>query len=174
MPNLGEIVIYNTHGVCRICEIIQKEFAGEIKNYFLIKPVNDPKSCLYLPTDNELSLSRIRPILDKNAILDIISDIPNQEMQWIENDNERKRIFGEIVKEGNRKNLVALVKVIFKQKNILKAKKKKLHASDEQSLKEAENLLYDEISYVLELNKCEVIQMLKDKLDICDEASIEQ
>ena len=70
-------------------------------------------------------------------------------MQWIENDNERKRIFGEIVKEGNRKNLVALVKVIFKQKNILKAKKKKLHASDEQSLKEAENLLYDEISYVI-------------------------
>jgi CarD family transcriptional regulator len=174
MPSLGEIVIYNTHGVCKICEIIQKEFAGEIKDYFVIKPVNDSKSCLYLPTDNEISLSRLRPILDKNDILEIINDIPNQIMDWIENDNERKRIFAEIVKEGSRKKLVALVKVIFKQKNILKTKKKKLHASDEQFLKEAENLLYDEISYVLKLDRQEVISMLKDKLDIYTDSTIEQ
>ena len=35
-----------------------------------------------------------------------------------------------------------------------------------EALKEAENLLYDEISYVLKLDKLEVISMLKDKLDV--------
>ena len=165
MLNLGEIVIYNTHGVCKVCEIIQKEFAGVIKDYYVIKPINGSKSCVYLPTDNEVSLSKVRPILDKRTILNLIDDIPNQFIDWIENDNERKVIFSNIIKDGDRNMLIALIKVILKQKNILKAKKKKLHASDEQSLKEAETLLYEEISYVLDLDRQEVYNMLKDKLD---------
>lgn len=173
MPKLGEIVIYNTHGVCKICDIIQKDFAGETKDYFVIKPINDSKSCLYLPADNELSLGKIRPILDKQGVLGIIDNIPNQSMEWIENDNERKRTFTDIVKEGNRNLLVSLIKVIHKQKGILKAKKKKLHACDEQFLKEAENLLFDEISYILELDKNDVINMLKDKLGINQELNLE-
>lgn len=164
MLNIGQIVIYNTYGVCKVSEIIEKELSGITKEFYVLHPVNDEKISVFLPLDNKDLLSRARPVLTINEINEVISSFPFQPLYWIDNDNERKKEYNQIIKEGNRYKLISLIKSIYNHKLSLKDKKKKLHAIDEQFYKDAEYLLVDEISYVLNLNKLDALKIIQEKL----------
>ena len=163
MLNIGQIVIYNTYGVCEVSEIIQKELGGIKKDFFVLHPVYDKKVSVFLPLDNSEILSRARPILTTNEIDKVITAFPFQPTNWIENDNERKKTYSQLIKNGNRYDLISIIKSIYNHKNSLKEKKKKLHASDEQFYKEAETLLFDEISYVLNIERNSVFNLILDQ-----------
>ena len=126
----------------------------------MLHPVLDEKVSVFIPLDNKDLLSRVRPILSKEEITKVVYAFPHQPLNWIENDNERKKSYSQLIKEGNHYHLISIVKSIFNHKNKLKEKKKKLHASDEQFFKEAETLLISEISYVLNLTRNEVIELI--------------
>ena len=160
MLNIEQIVIYNTYGVCKVAEIIQREIGGVLKQYYVLQPFSDNKASVFLPLDNKDLLQRARPILSENEIQNVIQAFPIQPLNWIENENERKKVYSQLIKDGDRYSLISIVKSIYNHKNLLKDKKKKLHATDEQFFKEAENLLLDEISYVLKLSKNEVIELI--------------
>lgn len=165
MLNIGQIVIYNTYGVCEVSEIIQKELGGISKDYYVLHPIYDNKVSVFLPLDNKDLLNRARPILTKDEINDVISSFPTQPLNWIDNENERKKTYSQIIKDGNRLELISIVKSIHNHKNILKEKKKKLHASDEQFFKEAETLLFDEISYVLNIERNSVLNLILEQFN---------
>ena len=160
MLNIGQIVIYNTYGVCKVSEIIIRELSGVAKEFYVLHPVSDEKVSVFIPLDNKDLLSRARPILSKEEINNVVYAFPSQPLNWIDNENERKKVYSKLIKEGNHYDLISIVKSIFNHKNLLKDKKKKLHASDEQFFKEAETLLISEISYVLNLSKNEVIDLI--------------
>ena len=51
MYQVNDVVVYGLHGVCRVTEITEKEFAGEAQRYYTMKPVFDNRSTfLYPPT----------------------------------------------------------------------------------------------------------------------------
>jgi CarD family transcriptional regulator len=91
MLNIGQIVIYNTYGVCKVSEIIQKELGGVVKDYYVLHPVYDEKVSVFLPLDNKDLLNRARPILSKDEIHKVIQAFPIQPLNWIDNENERKK-----------------------------------------------------------------------------------
>ena len=160
MLNIGQIVIYNTYGVCKVSEIIQKELGGIAKQYFVLHPIHDEKASVFLPVDNHELLNRARPVLSKEEIDKLVLAFPLQPLNWIDNENERKKTYSQIIKDGNRYELISVLKSIYNHKNILKDKKKKLHATDEQFFKEAETLLFDEIAYVLNIEKNSVFDLI--------------
>lgn len=165
MLNIGQIVIYNTYGVCKVSEIIQRELGGVVKDYFVLRPLSDEKASVFLPRDNKEILSRARPVLSIDEVNDLVKAFPLQPLMWIDNENERKRTYSQIIKDGDRYQLISIVKTIYNHKNILKDKKKKLHATDEQFFKEAETLLFDEISYVLNIERNSVLDLILDQFN---------
>ena len=53
MYNKNDIVLYGNQGVCKVFDIVEKEMANEVNEYYVLKPVNDVHSTVYVPTQNE-------------------------------------------------------------------------------------------------------------------------
>ena len=53
MPEQGQYVNYTAQGICRVEGIESLKFGdGKARDYYLLRPVNQPESSVYLPVDN--------------------------------------------------------------------------------------------------------------------------
>lgn len=165
MYSVGDIVIYTLYGICTITEETERFFNGVNAKYFVLVPLSDTKTRITIPAENPIILSRLHNLLSKDEIETIIEEIPFLENIWIDNDNQRKRDFGDIIKGGNRKEILQMMKSIFNHASGLKNKGRKLHVSDEQCMRDGEKLILDEFSYVLDKNRDILLDEIKHKFE---------
>ena len=153
MFNFGvnDIVVYGTTGVCHIDGVEDVKLGRETKQYYVLTPVAQGSSTVFVPTDNELLLSRVRKMLTKAEIQNIISTLPSDTELWSDNPAERVRIYAEVLKSGDRGQILLSVRTLLMRRRSLSGAGKKLHITDERALRDAQRLLVDEFSYVLGL-----------------------
>ena len=130
MYNIGTTVIYKNEGVCRITEITERRFKDKNIEYYVLKPVHKDDSEIYVPKNNKELLSKMRKILSKEEILELIKTMPDEENIWIADENERKEHYREILVKGDRTELVRLIKTLYLHKQNQKKTGKKLHIAD--------------------------------------------
>ena len=82
------------------------------------------------------------------------------EPYWIENENERKRQFSDILRTGTRPQIIGIIRSVYEHSKGLKDKGRKLHACDEQACKDAEKIIYEELSYVLEIERSKILDFI--------------
>lgn len=165
MFSIGDVVIYTTYGICKISNIIEMSFGGSTKEYYILHPLTESKTELTIPVDNPMTKIRLHPLLSESEINDLIHEIPFMEVYWIERDNDRKVKFGDIVKSGDRKETIRLIKCIKYHAHDIKDKGRKLHATDETAMKDAEKLILDEFSFVLNMEREKVSIILNTELE---------
>ena len=151
MFNVNDVIIYGTQGVCQIVDVEEKTVSGMKRNYFVLKPVNDHGPTIFAPTDNAHVLKKMRRLLTKDEIDQLIDSMPEKQSEWIDNDNERKEYFRSIIASGNHVELIKMIKAIYAHKQTREADGKRLHMIDEHFFKDAEQILYNEFQYVLKL-----------------------
>ena len=164
MFQIGDVVVYTTYGICRVENIIDMNFNGNLTKYYVLVPLSEAKTELTIPVDNPITNARLHELLSEDEITEIIDEIPYLEPFWIPNDNERKKAFNEIIKKGNRKDTLQMLRSVKKHQLSLKDKVRKLHACDEQVMHDAEKLIVDEFSYVLKKDKVEVYNVVNDMI----------
>lgn len=72
MYNIGDLVIYSAHGICKINDICDKTVAGITKSYYVLHPMdNKHHLTISIPVNN-----------DKVAILDLIQKESNPKRYW--------------------------------------------------------------------------------------------
>ena len=116
--------------------------------------------------DNEKLIAKMRRILSEEEIYELIKAMPDKNGAWIENKNERNEYFRSILSNGDRAEIIKLIKIIYQHKEELKAIGKKLHASDEQFFKEAEKVIYDEFALVLNIRYDQVLPFIVDQISL--------
>ncbi len=152
MFQVNDVIIYGAQGVCKIADMEQKTIGGVKKSYFVLKPVNDKGSTIFVPVDNEHVLKKMRQLLTKDKIHKLIDSMPEENAVWVENENERKALYKNIIAKGDHLELVKMIKAIYAHKKEREAEGKRLHMSDERFFKDAEQILYNEFQYVLDLS----------------------
>ncbi len=160
MYKSGDIIVYTTYGLCRVEDIIERVFNNELKQYYILKPLNDPKASLQIQTDNPITISKIRDVLNRDEAMDLIHQIPFIDPYWIENENERKRHFSETLRTGTRPQIIGIIRSVYEHSKGLKDKGRKLHACDEQACKDAEKIIYEELSYVLGIERNQILDFI--------------
>lgn len=161
MYNIGDIVMYTIYGICKVEDITEM---NGMKFYLLI-PLSEQKTKISLPVDNPMTYKRVHPLMEKDAIIELLNEIPFMEPYWIDRDNDRKQAFSDIIKSGDRRETIKVIKSIRKHIIDIKDKGRKLHATDKQAMKDAEKLLLDEFSYVLNMDRCQAEIMLNTELE---------
>lgn len=151
MFQVNDVIIYGTQGVCQIVGTELKNISGTKKTYFILKPVQDNGSTFYAPTDNENVLKKMRTLLTRDQIHALIDSMPKENMAWVTNENERKELYKKIMAKGDPTELIKMIKAIYLHKKDREAEGKRLHMSDERFYKDAEQILYNEFQYVLDL-----------------------
>ena len=97
---------------------------------------------------------------------ELIRTLPNEDYCWIENDNQRKEKYREIIKSGNRKELMKMIRTLYLYQQELKKDGKKIHAADDKFFKDAEKVLYDEFAYVLDIEQEDVVSFICDQFEV--------
>jgi len=164
--DIGSTVTYGIHGVCVIESIEKKEFMGEKANYYVLKPLNDTRSTVYVPCQNGTLIEKMQKVLSKSEIYELIRSMPSEEDIWIENAVERKRRYSEILVSGDRQALIRVIKTLYERRKRQTESKKKLHISDEKLLSDAEKILYEEFAHVLSIKKDQVLPFICEQIEI--------
>ncbi len=165
MYSVGEHVVYGTHGVCRISEITTMQFGIENKEYYVLSPVSDPRSTIFVPVDNEVLLSQMRPVLTKEEIDEMLCSIIPGSQSWIASDAERKEFCQTTLKSGDCLAILRMIDMLYVHQIEMREQKKHFHVTDERFLREAEKLLHDEFSFVLGIPRTEVVSYIGDKVE---------
>ena len=163
MYKVSDVVIYGTEGICTVTDITEMKFGDEVSEYYILAPVGKEANTVYVPKSNEKVLKRMRHILTESDAKELISSLPMEPMEWIANDRDRQTAYKNILLCGNPKEMFTLISTLYHRQAEQLNIGKKLHASDERILKEAEKMIFGEISYVLGIKVQEVAAMVSSK-----------
>lgn len=152
MFQVNDVIIYGSQGVCQIVGIEEKTISGVKKEYYVLKPIQYQCSTIYAPTSNEMIQKKMRRLLTANEINELIDSMPEEKTLWIDNVNERKEHYKKLLASGDHSALIQMIKAIYAHKKEREAAGKRLHVMDEHFFKDAEQILYDEFQYVLNLS----------------------
>ena len=97
-----------------------------------------------------------------NEVYSLINTMPHNESIWIEDINLRKEKYTKILKSGDNKQLVKLIRTLYLEK----VEVKKLYVNDEKIMTDAEKLLHEEFALVLDIKVDEVLPFILGKLEV--------
>lgn len=167
MFSINDYVIYGTTGICKIVDIRKKCFGMDTeKTYYILQPVYSNNSTIYVPIDNDSVTKKMQPILTTEEIYDLIKTMPDEKTFWIADDNLRKEKYIEILKTGDRKELIKLIKTLYAHKKERLESGRKFYAADENIMNSAEKILYEEFALVLSIKPEEVVPFITKQLQL--------
>ena len=112
----GEYVVYAVNGICLVEEIgPMRNSEEDDKTYYILRPNNSPASVLYVPVDNPLLCGKMRNVFSKEEFDNIISQVKDRRMNWIDDRKKRIAAFKEILLHGDMKSLMLLADCIYRK-----------------------------------------------------------
>ena len=165
MYEIGQQVLYGIHGVCTVTAIEAMRFGKEKAKYYVLEPVEQPGSRFYVPVDNEAAVSKLRPLLSREELLELLHSEKVRNYPWIADENLRKLRFRELINSGDREALMGMIGALHRHRTAQLAAGRKFHQSDENFLSDAQKLLNAEFSQVFSLAPGEVGAFLLKELE---------
>ena len=158
MFQINDVILYGAQGVCKIVAMEQKRIDGANKTFFVLKPINDDSATVFVPTDKEAALKKMRRILTESQICALLDAAAQENAPWIGQDNVRKEHYRQLLAAGDQLALIRMIRGICEHKKQCEEKGKRLHMIDEHFLKDAEQMLFNEFQYVLKLETKEELR----------------
>lgn len=165
----NEIVFYPTYGVCEISDISQKVIGSDTIECYHIHPLYEKNCSVLVPITNTKATSRMRRVLTREELTDLLRAMPSQPTIWIENATARKKRYEEILESGDRRELLQLAKTLYLRRQSLKNLGKKLLPADDQCLQTAEKMLHDEVSHVLHIQRDQALDFILEQVEKSDQ-----
>ncbi|MBE6531872.1 MAG: hypothetical protein E7679_07315 [Ruminococcaceae bacterium] len=163
MFKIGELVSYRSDGVYKISDIRKESFALGVSEslYYVLNPIKDERSTLFVPVDNQLLVSAMRPLLSKKEIEELIRGVSEHPIDWSENPKQRISASREIILRGEPAELISLIYTLKPYVDKRCAEGKKPCASDASALERAAALLFEEFSLSMPLSSSdELIKLI--------------
>lgn len=156
MYQIGDRVIYGSHGVCQIVDAEERTVDRKKIRYLVLEPVNQAGARFYVPAENPAALAKLRHILDRESLEQLLQSAEIRQDCWIPDENQRKQRYRELISSANREELLRMIHSlhIHKQRQIEAGRK--FHLCDENFLRDAEKLLNAEFSLVLGIQPSQV------------------
>ena len=164
MLQTGQLVLYGIHGVCRVSGTQQQKVDRKMVEYYVLTPVDQASACFYVPVNNQVALSKVRPLLSRDALIALLNSEDVKESCWIEEENLRKLRYREWISSGDRVALIRIFRTLTAHKEQQLLDGKKFHIVDDNFLRDALKLLSAEISLVLDIPGDKVAEYLTENI----------
>lgn len=148
MFKVGDLIIYSSHGLCRIDDICERPDLREGKRYYILHPVEDSKLKISVPVDNDKV--NMLELLGREEAEEIIGLFEYPGASWIDINSKRNEIYSEVVKTGNRQEISKVVNTLMRKKYKTENAGKKFHERDQRLLSCAKNILFTELAIALD------------------------
>lgn len=164
MYKSGDMVMYGLAGICKVTAIEKRKFTEKEREYYILKHINSDRNVFYVPTDNEAAVSKMHRICSKSEVNELISHMNSEKPIWIDNDSNRKEEYSRIIKDGDKHEIIRLIKTLYLRRKELSKSGKKLRSADEDYLDLAENMLFEEFAFALDIDRNEVVKYIKNHI----------
>lgn len=168
MLQCGDRVVYGIHGVCNILDVEVRTVDRKKVEYFVLSPIDQPEARFYVPTQNPAALAKLRPLLSRKELEELLHSDVVDENTWISDENQRKQRYRELITSSDRNALINMVRALHNHKAQQLAQGRKFHLCDENFLRDAEKLLTSEFSLVLEIPQNEVGKYIMNALEVSE------
>lgn len=162
MFKVGEYVVYGNTGVCRVEGIGPLPIGSSDKDYYTLVPVYGRNSRIYAVVDSDKVV--MRPILTRKESDALIDELEEIDSLSIGDEKRREEIYKETMKTCDCKEWVRIIKTLYSRKMDRLSKGKKVTSSDERYLQMAEENLYGELAFSLQMPKEEVQEFMAEKI----------
>ncbi len=160
---IGDLIFYGESGTCRVEEIVEREFLGEIRTCYRLCPIY--QSCtIFTPADSETVF--MRNILSREEAQAVIDSIETIEPEFAKTTSPRELTerYDKMIKTHDCNEYMKFVVSFHKKKKLLSEQKKKVSAIDERFLKKVEDLLYGELAAALGLDKISAKLLIQERV----------
>lgn len=160
----GDWVMYGIHGVCRVAGTEKQLVNRKQTEYLVLESLSQTESKFYLPTANPTAMAKIKAVLPAQELRDLLASEEIREDVWIQEENQRKQTYRDLISSGDRTALLKMVNTLYRYKAAQAAAGRKFHQCDDNFLRDAEKLLTSEIALVLEMSQEEARDYLRQQL----------
>jgi len=155
---IGEYVLYKNNGICVIEDIRPETFReGNERIYYILKNINDSRSVIYVPIDSKEIEDGMRRVPTAEEAERMIEDSETVSYDIPEDIKARTALYEEIVRSGNRAEILWLAKELSLKKQRMEGAKKKFYALETHFLSICERIITEDLSFVFKIEKSEVI-----------------
>ncbi|MBE6667349.1 MAG: hypothetical protein E7607_03455 [Ruminococcaceae bacterium] len=171
MLKKGGYVVYRSEGVCIISDVREESFGaiGQKEEYYILTPVSDPRSTVYVPAKNEKLCACMRKLLCASEIIELCNSLKNERIEWLSDSRGRNNIYRDIISAGDRRDLIILINTILEKSDDNREHGRKIVITDENALKRAKKMLFDEFSASTDISSEEdIIPLLKGEISLSD------
>ena len=163
MYGIGDNVVYGAQGVMKIVDITEQELGDTTRRYYVMKEYASASTSLtYVPLDNELLLSNIKPLLTKQELIEVVKAARDAEpLEWVEDNRARSEGYKKILASLDRVKIMLMIESVIATGKKRESEGKKNYIADETCMKKAEKLINTEFSLVLGIAESEVCDYIK-------------
>ncbi len=163
MLNIGECVVYGSHGLCQVRDILVPSFLerGKEKQYYMMISAVDAGSVLYVPVEG--AEDKVREVICADDAEGLIDDIADIDEAVLPEGKKAEPVIQSIIKRNEAEEMMGLVKALRRIKADREAAGKKFAALNEKYLSVSEKLLYTELAFSLEVEKDEIKERVLDE-----------
>ena len=164
MNRTEEFVVYGVHGVCRVLGT-EKQLVNRKRTEFLVlEPMAQKGSRFYLPLQNPAALEKLKPVLTREELMQLLQSDSIREASWISQENIRRTTYRELLSNADRLGVLQMLWAVYRYRSSQEAVGRRLHLCDENFLRDAEKFLTSEITMVMELPPDQAKAFLREKL----------
>lgn len=160
MYKKGDLVIYSNQSVCRIEDVGQIKIGNSPNErmYYTLVPLFMVGKA-YIPVDSDVYM---RELITKKEVNRLLLMIPDMQTDILDNQTNKETAdyYKDQVNEYTCQDLLELICNVNAKEVKMLSEGKKLGQTDERYKKEAEDMLYQELSVVLDISKEETVKHL--------------
>jgi CarD family transcriptional regulator len=163
MYQIGDIVVYENGGVCKVEDIGTPDFLKSEERYYTLQPVFDDAGTLYVKVENDRHI--LRPLISKEETDGIFAEVKEIEPLYNSNDKLRDREFKEALRSCECRQWFAMLKGILAEQIKREKIGKKLNMSDDRNKQKVFRLLTAEVAMVYSISQDEAKEMIKGAIE---------
>ncbi len=162
--SIGEHIICRGGEIGKIVDIRRIRFGGiGEKVYYVVAPIYDEHAVMYIPAGGKDD-EGMRQVLTAKQIDAVIAEAESRSGDWVEDPKERAALFGGILENGSRTDILRVFKALSLYKLEIEKQKKRLYMSDARLLEAAEKRITEEFAFALGLKRDEVVPYIVSRI----------
>ncbi|WP_079504331.1 CarD family transcriptional regulator [Mesobacillus jeotgali] len=145
MFNIGDLVIYSAHGICKIDDICEKTVLGVTRPYYVLHPTdNNHQLTLSVPVHSDKV--SLHEMVHKEDAQEILDSFKYPGIDWVDKPNVRQNLYSGIVNRGDRMEIARTINTLMRKKIEADQNEKKLYEQDRKLLNTIQSILFKELA----------------------------
>ena len=164
MYKIDDLVLYSTHGICKVSDITEKDFSNEIKSYYELRPLKDLKLQIHIPVGS--TKIQMFDLINEKEALTLIESFKFAQKISFEKNYFLSPHYNKMIADADRTKAVSTIYSLLLRKEQVTKDGKKLPIQESKALINLQSILYNGIALALKKSFEEIETIIKENIGV--------